>query len=492
MNLFTCEHPKVITNPYTNERIGVSCGECATCRNIKSFKWVQRLEMERACHPYCVFFTLTYSDKYVPKVYFDKDSGYFLDDFGCILFHLTDKEQHIPTWKFDNKDWTYLYNRDVLYVHRLSDVSDFIKRLRSRVKSHEQNPYKSQIRSFVVSEYGCTTFRPHYHGILFFESTWLAENASKVISSCWSTDNRAKDSEPFGLVDVQHVSSSASSYVAQYLNCTTYLPKVYLCKSWRPKHLSSKRPPLGSLSIKSKEIQEVFNKCSPLITLYRRSNNTFADVPLPSSLENRLFPKLKGFDRIPLSLRTSLYRLIEDKDVNCYDDFLDLTECYARHHPDSGLRQYLCKVACVPSAMSRLYSVCRRVIYQSIIFGISVSDYIEHIYRYYDNKEKLLLKSQLRLEECYTKDSSNNVNDLNYLDLVLCNDFKEMLLEDFERRCPYPVFILPELDTIPAYKKMVSTSAKIFKDNTKSKRKNEYLESHRYSDINNLILKIYG
>ena len=70
MNLFVCEHPKRVVNPYIGEELLVPCGECNSCVCRHSLDWVERLEIERMCHPYTVFFTLTYSEEFCPKLFF--------------------------------------------------------------------------------------------------------------------------------------------------------------------------------------------------------------------------------------------------------------------------------------------------------------------------------------------------------------------------------------------------------------------------------------
>ena len=68
MNQFACEHPKKVRNPYTNDWLYVPCGKCSLCRSKKAAHWTERLEQERSCHPYCLFGTLTYNEKHLPKV----------------------------------------------------------------------------------------------------------------------------------------------------------------------------------------------------------------------------------------------------------------------------------------------------------------------------------------------------------------------------------------------------------------------------------------
>ena len=59
MHIVSCLNEKHIVNPYTHEWQVVPCGKCAACRNQRASVWVQRLDQERYCWQYALFFTLT-------------------------------------------------------------------------------------------------------------------------------------------------------------------------------------------------------------------------------------------------------------------------------------------------------------------------------------------------------------------------------------------------------------------------------------------------
>ena len=68
MWLTSCEHPVKVYNKYLGKEIIAPCGKCNTCRNRRSFNWVQRLERESLSWKYCIFLTLTYNEKFVPRL----------------------------------------------------------------------------------------------------------------------------------------------------------------------------------------------------------------------------------------------------------------------------------------------------------------------------------------------------------------------------------------------------------------------------------------
>ena len=124
-----CLHPVTISIPVAygqddirNEKCSVPCGKCAACIVSSANEWRVRLQIEKEHCDNCYFVTLTYSDDTLPI-------DVFTDSFGA---------KHI-----------------IPYVCK-RDCQNFFKRLRKRFEN-------SEIRYYLVSEYGPTTLRPHYH-----------------------------------------------------------------------------------------------------------------------------------------------------------------------------------------------------------------------------------------------------------------------------------------------------------------------------------------
>ena len=91
----------------------VPCGKCIICRIAKRNEWTMRLIHELGYHEKSIFLTLTYDNEHLPK-----------DGSLC-----------------------------------KKDLQKFFKRLRKN--------YEGKIKYFACGEYGDTTYRPHYHIILF-------------------------------------------------------------------------------------------------------------------------------------------------------------------------------------------------------------------------------------------------------------------------------------------------------------------------------------
>lgn len=107
--------------------VEIPCGKCVGCRLERSRQWANRCLMELEYHDSAYFVTLTYNDDYVPRSYYaDPDTG-----------------EAQPSLTLKKHDFQL-----------------FMKRLRKAFPN-------DKIRFFACGEYGPSTFRPHYHAILF-------------------------------------------------------------------------------------------------------------------------------------------------------------------------------------------------------------------------------------------------------------------------------------------------------------------------------------
>lgn len=111
---------------FFDDFVVIGCGNCLGCRIDYSREWANRMLLEL---PYCdksCFITLTYSDEFVP-------TSEYVDLNGTFCTSLTLRKR---------------------------DFQLFMKRLRKHFPEFS-------IRFFAAGEYGDTTFRPHYHAVLF-------------------------------------------------------------------------------------------------------------------------------------------------------------------------------------------------------------------------------------------------------------------------------------------------------------------------------------
>ena len=111
----------------------VSCGKCPTCQNRNSSRIVERLVQESQCHAYTCFFTLTYDEKYVPKLFLNPHSPEG-------KFELYDPQREVfvdcsEIKGFNPSSRLYIHKRKEIPYAYTKDVQDFFKRLRYYIES---------------------------------------------------------------------------------------------------------------------------------------------------------------------------------------------------------------------------------------------------------------------------------------------------------------------------------------------------------------------
>lgn len=148
----------------------VPCGKCAFCAATRRADWATRLEYEARLHLDKKFITLTYANPHLH-------------------------------WAHGNPQ---LSKRDLqLWFKRVRKTGAFI-------------------RYYAVGEYGSTTYRPHYHVLLF------GSVSEETIRNAW----------PLGTVHIGTVTQASVMYCLGYI----------VNKSW--KHLHNRVPPFALMSRK--------------------------------------------------------------------------------------------------------------------------------------------------------------------------------------------------------------------------------------------------
>lgn len=510
MHIQTCLHPKLIRNPKDGSQVYVPCGSCPACLKARSSRWVQRLNQERYCWKYSVFFTLTFDNENLPRL---KRIGNHLVDVKHLCTPpdkevlVIDIDEAIFQFSRDDardNDWLTRINREGLEVPVLSSylLQKFIKRFRTNLhRSYER--YKKEFniegknenlnfRYFAIGEYGETLLRPHYHGLYYFNSEYLANHVADILRASWR----------FGRVDSSFVSESNAKYVAQYLNCTTHLPSIYRVKQVRPFFICSKFPPIGTLCHSSKEIREIFFSATPEFVLFDHGRNAFDNVPLWRTYIDRLYPKLSGFDEISHIDRVALYGIVSKKGFGSFSQFFHYCQSGTFASERSSLIDDYCTYICancnnVIAGFQRWYYISSRVARQADVFEISVRDYVKVIEKFYQNVEKDKLKRYYEFQSDFAKDYGSDklvgldvlwlkslmdcdVVDIAYEDLCLLSsygvDIDKFFSDDEKVRIAYQKSLLPENTWDFHVFEMDSESW--LSRTTKTKVKNDYLEAH--------------
>lgn len=509
MHLVNCEHPIKVFNKYINEWMYVPCRKCNTCRNSRAKRWVDRLEQERSCHPFTMFIYLDYDNEHLPKYglshdpftgeTFLSDSAYTFDDdlynATCIPFDELKFDD-----SFDHDYFSERINHPLGIPHgSVRDLQLFFKRFNKYCFDNVTKTYRN-FRYFVCQEYGPTTHRPHYHGLFFVDNQAVADRFCEILSHSWQ----------LGHSDYQLVESSASSYVAQYLNCDTHLPSFFKHPKLRPFFLCSRKPPIGSLLQSESEVLEIFHSASPQrVVRSGKAEDCLSLAPLLPSLKDRLFPKLPRYGALSHSLRTQLYGLVDVAQGRYYQDydgwFAYLKERCFPSEPVNGdwfdfssfvgspakylhseINRYLCVISDnfnEDRPLRELFRVSNRVLFQCAIFGVSLDEYVSKIEEFYNNVEFLKLKSMYNAQIEILNDGRSCTDDLVFMYPLYAENVSESLSLNLR------------ISDTPDYKKMCAFHAEIAEHNTKTSKKNAYFENNLSKTdfkLYNTIKKFYN
>lgn len=336
-----CFHPRKVTNRYTHETLFVRCGTCPSCLVHRSNIQCALISNMSSHFKYAYFFTLTYSDEFVPRVSLEvvercgaeseidaymsdsdprhlpyDDSRYqiaatYLPRSGCFRVHdsgrvrdfseTEDSYQFLHTFSGKEiRDLLVASNgrydfarkcvvfpsidecRNEVLVLNPYDQNLFFKRLRKLIAER----YDEKICYYLVSEYGGRTYRPHWHGILFFNSDALTSSICELVSKSWS----------YGRTDCSLSRGSAAGYVASYINSFVDLPDFFIRhKEIKPRSYHSKGLSVNSLFSQSSDIskvQEVASSCFDGFSV--PINGEYVTVKPSRSYERTVFPRISN------------------------------------------------------------------------------------------------------------------------------------------------------------------------------------------------------
>lgn len=499
MHLCNCLDPHRVRNKYTGEELIVPCGKCSICLSNKQYSWVHRLQQERNCWKYAVFFTLTYDEQHLPTATIT--NNLFIDDIDSfkrprVLFDVTETS---PT------------PRDVDYINRNCnrlgylckvDVQRFMKRYRTNLRrEYMRINYKSidyenqsdnikrsihkatQVRYYIVGEYGSSTYRPHYHGLFFFSSEFQASHVEDIIRKSW----------PHGHCDTSFDAGNSIKYIAAYLNSFAHLPSVYLHKKIRPFALYSRRPAIGTLSYNEQEIQKLFDSAATDMLIYDSSQSSFRNVPLLRSFVDKLYPKIGRFSTLSHLDRVRIYSIAEFCET--FADFFHYAKSPKRSKfirdyvrvLDDGTKNH--------QGLFSLFCISKRVCTQARVWNYSIDLYVKKIEEYYNKIDYARLCEQYKYQEDYTDQvfgARQSELMLLYLDFFwhvqdvpICDmeEYEINFLASFGVDLSQPYLSLSQMGydftkTTDYIHQQINYEKRI-KDSTKTKKKNDYLAIHK-------------
>lgn len=313
-----CQHPRTVVNKYTHEPVVVSCGHCPSCILRRSAIQTNLLTTYSAQFRYVYFVTLTYAPCFLPTLEVsiietctddiadvpcvpnidDLDAGdpnTYLFGFCSVPRTASIKLKNSTverTFKDPEIRFSYpMKPNDLLSIlgkvnHNVPnripyvcnrDLDLFLKRLRSYYPDEK-------LRYYAVSEYGPTSFRPHWHLLLFSNSEQFSQTVCENVSKAWS----------YGRCDVSLSRGFAALYVASYVNSFVALPDFYtqMPKVVRPKSFHSigfTESNLFPRKVRIAEIDKVTDKCLNGVCVER--NGRFRTIKPTWPYLLRLFPR---------------------------------------------------------------------------------------------------------------------------------------------------------------------------------------------------------
>lgn len=330
-----CQHPRTVVNKYTHEPVVVPCGSCPSCILRRSGIQTNLLTSYSAQFRYVYFITLTYAPCFLPTLEVSVietctddiadvscfpdinkldagDPNTYLFGFRSVPRSASVKVKNSTverTFKDPEVRFSYpMKSKDLLSIlgkinHNVPnripyvcnrDLDLFLKRLRSYYPDEK-------LRYYAVSEYGPTSYRPHWHLLLFSNSERFSETVCENVSKAWS----------YGRCDASLSRGFAAPYVASYVNSFVSLPDFYtqMPKVVRPKSFHSIRFTESNLfprKVRIAEVDEVTDKCLDGVSVER--DGFFRTIKPSWSYLLRLFPRFSdAFRKSPSNVYQLLY-----------------------------------------------------------------------------------------------------------------------------------------------------------------------------------------
>lgn len=396
-NWFDCSSPRLVRNRYTHDLIQVPCGRCPSCLSRRLSRWVPAIARERECWKYCIFFTLTYKDKFLPTINiynYEVDKPY---------------QNDFDRYKVMSKKFIDLHHGNIPIAPSV-DIQKFLKRFRENI--FRKFGLRGAFRYFISSDYGSTLFRPHWHGLLFFSSSDIRNNIGSLLSKSWSVTDKVNGfSESIGKIEFDDA-YGAGQYVAAYIHSDSDRPSIYQFRDFRARSYHSSAPAFGSLIRMQETLDDVVRDGKTEITVYDPITYEYKLQPLTPNIVRRLFPTLPSFDSLAKSERMEIYRFLatglEQERERRIERFISTLFVNDFLNDYVTLGSHVLTYDQVVSKLDRLYYIFKRFHYQSLIFGVGYSDYDDFISKYRFNVKQNALRKQFLFESLAARNGLSN------------------------------------------------------------------------------------
>ena len=254
-----CINKRWITNPHNGRHYYVNCGHCVDCRQDKANAQFERLLSHYENSDYfSLFITLTYANDFVPYTYASDLCKSVVKVYRAnnvrYRWHklIIEPGEHVieefePDFSF-YKHWSVgcfdeihsleaQSDKNKIGIALSSDFSKFKKRLQVNLKRYYGlQVSQSNFSYYRVSEYGPTTFRPHFHAILSFPKSWSKyyQQIKRAIIKSWPFCDYARWEKGC------EIAINPLSYTSQYAVTPSDLPDYLTVRRICPKHSFSR------------------------------------------------------------------------------------------------------------------------------------------------------------------------------------------------------------------------------------------------------------
>lgn len=415
-----CYHPVHVIDD--NKDIIVPCGKCAGCLLHQANVWSMRVGCEIESTPNSIFFTLTYSNKYLPTFKFIPRGSFSQNgaqvEYGIYTSHhdlnvrfngkedvlrsddiepIESVRQDFPITNYSvylqSKGLSYKTGDYISYLSK-RDIQLWLKLIR---KDLNDNFYGNSreikgFRYFIIGELGETLFRCHYHGVIFPSD---AQQAAFILEhSLYKNWQMCVPSQFFPYA--HFCDSGVRGYITQYLNSFVNVPKIYKeNKGIGRLRLASKSPAIGFvLQNKAQIFEDVSAGIIEYTKTVKRVGSPFTLV-YPKDFCASVFPKCYRFGTYDFSRLLNVYGSIWQALCSRFGReyrkltgiTVDLLLSYFRAflHP----LDY--------NAASRCYHICTEL-------GFPPFHYLYCLDMYYYKRNMLTLKMWYEFQEKYISD----------------------------------------------------------------------------------------
>lgn len=244
----------------------VSCHSCIQCKVAEQERLCKILDVEASKHKYVEFLTITYDDLHLPyidtsylypfgyalripnrviKKYNRKTKEfYFVPDKVSQSFRLVDLNS-LDTASMLNEYYSRvdkyfsrfpsrsrgIRNNSIVPILWYDDIRKYIGRLRKWFFKE----YNETIRYYIICEYGSQSFRPHYHILLFHDSSFARADFRNVRTLPFSTPQNPREVCVkldlaqlwlYGVTTSKVTDGNMQEYVSKYLTQHSQFPRV--------------------------------------------------------------------------------------------------------------------------------------------------------------------------------------------------------------------------------------------------------------------------